>query len=396
MKGVARAAGPVREWGGYYVSAASERNSGYFTGPFHFTVDETAVFAKLTVVPDTQSFGSISVNRVLSDNSTPTNVPIIDGQLLTNIDSRFDRFSDLNVPGPNYSQDEGRLTVNYTRQLTNVGTLVGVFGYRAIQYKFIDDGDIIGAPFDVSTDTLTMYPFEAQTDEDIFYQELRVEMTPTGPVTDSLIAGGSYEYTSGFGAGNFIFTDPETFGWPLNYRNPVIPPKSEWQFSPFGGDDYNLGITGLFAQYTVEPASRWILTAGGRYDRLALDNTETFTAGRPKIEDTFNAFSPKLSATFKVLGADGDGPAVNLYGTYSEAFLPPRRPTQLAPSDVPIELSPEDIKPGFPIWLWYFCPSDQSSRLDLRGFHSMNPDRMGDTQWVRKKPSPFSSASTGF
>ena len=52
--------------------------------------------------------------------------------------------------------------------------------------------------------------------------------------------------------------------------------------------------------------------------------------------------------------------------------------------------------PGFPIWLWYFCPSDQSSRLDLRGFHSMNPDRMGDTQWVRKKPSPFSSASTGF
>ena len=54
------------------------------------------------------------------------------------------------------------------------------------------------------------------------------------------------------------------------------------------------------------------------------------------------------------------------------------------------------IDPGFPIWLWYFCPSDQSSRLDLRGFHSMNPDRMGDTQWVRKKPSPFSSASTGF
>jgi hypothetical protein len=24
-------------------------------------------------------------------------------------------------------------------------------------------------------------------------------------------------------------------------------------------------------------------------------------------------------------------------------------------------------KPGFPIWLWYFCPSERCSRLDLRG-----------------------------
>ena len=344
LKGIARASGPLAQWGGYYVSAANERNSGYFTGPFDFGVDETALFTKLTFVPDARSFGNVSFNRVLSDNSIPTNVPIINGQLLSNIDSRFDRLSDLNVPGPNYHQSEGRITANYTRQLTNFSTLVGVFGYRAIQYKFIDDGDVIGGPFDLTANTLTMYPFELQTDEDIFYQELRVEMAPTGPITDSLIAGGSYEYTSGFGAGNLIFTDPETFGWPLNYLNPVIPLKSEWQFFRFGGDDYNLGVTGLFAQYTVEPTNRWILTAGGRYDRLALDNTETFTAGRPKIEDTFNAFSPKLSATFKLLGPDGDGPAVNLYGTYSEAFLPPRRPTQLAPSDVPIELNPEDIK----------------------------------------------------
>ena len=27
----------------------------------------------------------------------------------------------------------------------------------------------------------------------------------------------------------------------------------------------------------------------------------------------------------------------------------------------------------------YFHPSDPSSRLDLRGFHAMNPARMGDT-----------------
>ena len=47
-------------------------------------------------------------------------------------------------------------------------------------------------------------------------------------------------------------------------------------------------------------------------------------------------------------------------------------------------------------WLWYFYLSDQSSRLDLRGFRMRNPARMGDTLWVRKNPSPFSSRSTGF
>ena len=52
--------------------------------------------------------------------------------------------------------------------------------------------------------------------------------------------------------------------------------------------------------------------------------------------------------------------------------------------------------PGFPIWLWYFYPSDQRSRLDCRGFRMRNPTRMGDTLWVRKKLSPFSSRSTGF
>ena len=30
------------------------------------------------------------------------------------------------------------------------------------------------------------------------------------------------------------------------------------------------------------------------------------------------------------------------------------------------------IEPGFPIWLWCFCPFDQSSRLDFRGFLERN------------------------
>jgi outer membrane receptor protein involved in Fe transport len=37
-------------------------------------------------------------------------------------------------------------------------------------------------------------------------------------------------------------------------------------------------------------------------------------------------------------------PEVSVYGSYSEAFLPPRRPSQLRPADAAIELEPEDIE----------------------------------------------------
>ena len=53
-------------------------------------------------------------------------------------------------------------------------------------------------------------------------------------------------------------------------------------------------------------------------------------------------------------------------------------------------------KPGFPIWLWYFWPSDQSSRLDCHGFPEKKQATEGDTQWVNDRPSPFSSRSTDF
>ena len=343
FKGAARASGPVADWGGYFVSAASERNRGFYTGPSEFNVDQTSVFAKLTFVPDSKSFGMVSANRVVSAQSLPTNEPIIGGRFLSDIDPRFDRLSDLNVPGVNYRQNEGRFTANYTRQFTDEVRLVNVFGYRQIQYKFIDSGDITGAPFDLANTTLTAYPFDLQTDEDIFYGESRLETDfSAGAVEMSVLAGGSYEWTSGYGAGNLIYTDADTFGWPLDYLNPVHPHKADWEFFRFGGNDYNVGVTGVFGQFSIEPTSRLILTAGGRYDRLDLDNTLTFRTGMPVVADTFDAFSPKLSATVKLLPDDASAD-VNVYGQYSQAFLPPRRPSGLRPGDDEVNLNPEDI-----------------------------------------------------
>ena len=343
FKGAARASGPVSDWGGYFVSASSERNSSFYTGPSEFNVDQTSAFAKLTFVPDSKSFGMVSANRVISAQSLPTREPVIDGRFLSDVNPSFDRLSDLNLAGVNYRQNEGRFTANYTRQFTDAVRLVNVFGYRQIQYKFIDSGDIVGAPFDLANTTLTQYPFDLQTDEDIFYGESRLETDfAAGAVEMSAMVGGSYEWTSGYGAGNLIYTDADTFGWPLDYINPVHPPKADWEFFRFGGNDYNVGITGVFGQFSIEPTSRLILTAGGRYDRLDLENTLTFRDGMPVVADTFDAFSPKLSATVKLLPDDASAD-VNLYGQYSQAFLPPRRPSGLRPGDDEINLNPEDI-----------------------------------------------------
>ena len=60
----------------------------------------------------------------------------------------------------------------------------------------------------------------------------------------SLMVGGSYERTTGYGAGNLIRTDAGTLGWPLDCLNPVHPPRSEWAFFRFGGNDYTSASPG--------------------------------------------------------------------------------------------------------------------------------------------------------
>jgi iron complex outermembrane receptor protein len=342
VKGTVKASGPLKDWGGYYVSVGAERNGGYFVD---LTTDDysnnvKSAFGKVTFAPGQKTHGKIGFNYVDSKNFTPTNEPIVNDQYLHILDPRFDRFTNFNIPGPNYNQHEARFTVNLTHEFTPAIRLVETFGYRDVQLKFIDDGDFIGSPYDLEANTVTMYPFSQTQDEGIAYEELRLEWAPKLRRFKNLATfGGSYEHNTGSLFSDFIFTDEDLFGFPnINYLNPVIPPQSEWQHDP-GNREYHLGYTGIFGNYMIEPLPRLLLAAGGRYDRLAIDNSRN---GGAIIEDTFDAFSPKVSATVRLAGIEGDSkPTVNVYGAYSQAFLPPRRPSSLIPADVPLQLTPE-------------------------------------------------------
>jgi outer membrane receptor protein involved in Fe transport len=264
---------------------------------------------------------------------------------LHQIEPGFDRLTSFNIPGPNYHHEEDRFTVNYSRELSSWARLTEIFGYRNVQAKFIDDGDFIGSPFDTEANTLTMLPFSQQTDEEIFYQELRGEFTATaGRVSNSLVVGGSYERNGGSITNQeFFFTEDNEDGFTINYLNPVIPPRSEWLSFEGVPRFYHLANTGLFFQDIFQPVPRLIITGAGRYDRLALDNQRGETA--PVVEQTFEAFSPKISATVKLAGLDAGSPAtVSLFGGYSQAFLPPRAPSALTATNVADNIQPEDIE----------------------------------------------------
>jgi iron complex outermembrane receptor protein len=346
LKGAVSASGPVEDWAGYFLSWSATENDGFYSGDPAYDVDETAVFAKFTFTPDPAGQAMVSVNSVSSDNSLPTGVPVIAGQLLSHLQPSFDPLSNLNLPTANFHQEELRLTSTYDRRLGEAFSFKNTFGYRDIQYKFEESGDIIGAPFDILLNELTMYPFSLQTDEEMYYEEARLAYQPGGALDHRLLVGGSYERTTGFRSGDLIYTDAGTFGWPLNFLDPSQPPRSDWEYFQFGGDDYSLDSWGAFYQYSITPFPRVTLTAAGRYDRMTLKNTETFQAGAPSIDETFDAFSPKFSALVRVLEAREVGLLgnvdVNVYGTYSEAFKPPRTPSGLNPSGVD-PLDPENI-----------------------------------------------------
>ena len=119
IRGAVSASGPIRDKAGYFVSWSSSGNKGFYTGgklPLAqgtapaYSVEQTAVFAKFAVTPDDKSEAWISVNNVTSDNSLPTSVPIVGGVPLSEIEPRFDLFTNFNLATANYHQEDEQRT----------------------------------------------------------------------------------------------------------------------------------------------------------------------------------------------------------------------------------------------------------------------------------------------
>jgi len=286
------------------------------------------------------------------------------GVLLSDFEPTFDVFTNFNLETANYHQEELRLTAFYTRELGSNISFTNTFSYRDIQYKFVESGDFLGGN-DTGAQTIDMFPFQIQSDEDIFYDEARFAYLPTfGNIDDELLVGASFESNTGFRFGDFISPDPTDVFAPfvINYLDLVPPDRSLWEFYEFARDEYRLRTYAAYFQYQIAPVSRLQLTAAGRFDRLDLKNVNVKEGGETGKE-TFNAFSPKFSALYKLVDGTEMGSLgqvnLNLYAAYSEAFKPPRVPSGLNPPGVDPVLDPENIT-NFEVGL-------KSSFLDGRG-----------------------------
>lgn len=385
------ASGPISDWGGYYLSWAKMGSDGFYTGDPHYDIDENSAFGKFTANPDDKSSVMVTFENVVSDNSLPTSVPVIDGEILSRTEPGFDVFSNINFPSSNYHQEELRFTFNYDRQLGEHIRFSEIFGYRDILFQFEETGEIIGQPIDPLEKQITSYPFSMDQDEQIFYQEARFTISPDLGVENGLVTGFSFEDNSGSKIGDLIYTDPATFGIPINYMEPEHPDRSEWQYFTFGGDEYHLQNLGFYAQYRISPVPWLKLSAAGRYDRMNMENIQTLAEGNPTLDRVYDAFSPKISATFSLLRDEETEmfgrTSLNVYANYSEAFLPPRSPTQIQeePEDfTPPTLVPEDIRnyeAGLKGTFW-----EERVSLDATYFQM---DRTGIVVSLRQEEGPF-------
>lgn len=175
--------------------------------------------------------------------------------------------------------------------------------------------------------------------ENIFNQTDLVFDISQGEIIHRLLVGvelgrqntGNYRETGYFGApGSTVTSQSVSVGNP----QPTLP----IHFRQSAGDADNDGTadtTALYVQDQMHIGEKWQIIAGLRYDRFAMDFTNNRSGER--TEQTDNMLSPRAGLIYQAT------PDLNLYASYSQAFIP-RAGDQLAsltPSNA--TLDPEEF-----------------------------------------------------
>ena len=103
----------------------------------------------------------------------------MDGQVLSDIDPTFSRFTNLNLPQAQYNEEHVRAMGKIGRDLGPGINLTNTFGYRHSLYNFIDDGDFLTPPT-ATSDTVILFPFTRPREENAYFDDLRLEVN-AGP-----------------------------------------------------------------------------------------------------------------------------------------------------------------------------------------------------------------------
>jgi TonB-dependent siderophore receptor len=301
---------------------------------------ESSIFGKFKQIIDPRTQFWVTANYASSLGGTPAPIPYAaNGQLLSDADPSFSLYSNLNLPYAAYNQDEVRVSMHVSRDLSTTARVEDVLGYRHFKYQFVNDGDCVAF---TPPDTVVLFPFSEVQQEDYYYNDLRLESTvTTGKTTQHVLLGGSFERNQGNAGGDIEYTDTVSFGVPVIYNNPQYPTVNQLQTSSFGPNRYRGDFWGFYVQDEVSLTDRWHISAGARYDRNHLTATRSPSTA---VEATYTKVSPKIGVSYRLLtGGPPGGAELTVYGQYSRAFKPPRAPSALSQTDT-IKLFPEDVR----------------------------------------------------
>jgi iron complex outermembrane receptor protein len=337
------ASGPLSAGGssGYLLSWMGERHESFHdVNPINRR--QSSLFGKFTSALDSATHFVASVNYVTNRGGTAAGNPLVDGELLSDIDPAFSRFTNLNLPQAQYNEEHVRAMGKIERDLGAGVKLANTFGYRHSLYNFVNDGDFLTPPT-AASDTVILFSFTRPREENAYFDDLRLELN-AGPerFRHRVLLGGTLDRNTGQVATQYPFTDSISGGIPISYRNPVYPSDGAFQFIDRGSRSYAGTFYGLYLQDEIVVARRLRLTLGGRYDA---NRVSALPDGGTEIKASFHKFSPKAGASYRVIDSDDPAaPQLSVYAQYSRAFKPPRAPTDLSVAlDPATALKAEDI-----------------------------------------------------
>ena len=343
LRGTVTASGPISPESktGYVLSWTADRHDSFQT-PGRYGRRESSLFGKIKTSFDTATSMVTTVNYVENRGGTPTGDPLVNGQLLSDIDPRFSPYTNLNLPTAQYNEDHLRAMNRVQRIFTPAVNLTNTFGYRHDRWNFIDDGDFLQGP-NPGQDTVTLFPFTRPREEDAYYDDLRLELNFGSPAFRNRVQiGGTLDKNTGKVATQFPFTDPNSGGVLITYLNPQYPGLSSFMLQDLGSRTYAGTFYGAYAQDQIAVGSRLRVDLGLRYD----DNkVHALTSSGVFVATADNKVSPKVGLTYHLLNSDLPGSdQLSVYGQYARAFKPPNAPAELAVAlDPNNPLAPETI-----------------------------------------------------
>jgi hypothetical protein len=139
-------------------------------------------------------------------------------------------------------------------------------------------------------------------------------------------------------------------------------------------------LAGLTREFVFEVGQQ----CGVMVREQVLRDADLFGADEAFLTSTTRELVPIVRVDDRTIGSGRPGPVtaklLQRFREHAKALTSPRASVSTRISDLAVVPLPVRVVVS----------------LDLRGFRSRNPARMGDTLWVRRNPSPFSSPSTGF